>query len=41
MAGWTAEVRLVISDVDNSGILSLARDFRVPGRYVYPGPFSN
>jgi phosphoribosylglycinamide formyltransferase 1 len=34
-----AEVRIVISDVDNSGILSLARDFQVPGRYVRPGRF--
>jgi phosphoribosylglycinamide formyltransferase-1 len=34
-----AEVRLVISDVDNSGILSLARDFQVPGLYVRPGRF--
>jgi phosphoribosylglycinamide formyltransferase-1 len=34
-----AEVRLVISDVDDSGILSLAREFRVPGRYVHPGRF--
>ena len=36
-----AEVRLVISDVDDSGILSLAREFRVPGRYCSSGPFSN
>ena len=34
-----AEVRIVISDVDNSGILSLARDFQVPGLYVHPGRF--
>jgi phosphoribosylglycinamide formyltransferase-1 len=34
-----AEVRIVISDVDNSGILSLARDFQVPGLYVRPGRF--
>jgi phosphoribosylglycinamide formyltransferase 1 len=34
-----AEVRIVISDVENSGILSLARDFRVPGLYVRPGRF--
>ena len=34
-----AEVRIVISDVENSGILSLARDFAVPGLYVPPGRF--
>jgi phosphoribosylglycinamide formyltransferase-1 len=34
-----AEVRIVISDVENSGILSLARDFAVPGLYVCPGRF--
>ena len=34
-----AEVRIVISDVENSGILSLARDFAVPGLYVRPGRF--
>jgi phosphoribosylglycinamide formyltransferase-1 len=34
-----AEVRIVISDVENSGILSLARDFEVPGLYVRPGRF--
>ncbi len=34
-----AEVRIVISDVENSGILSLARDFSVPGLYVRPGRF--
>lgn len=34
-----AEVRIVISDVENSGILSLARDFQVPGLYVRPGRF--
>jgi len=34
-----AEVRVVISDVENSGILSLARDFQVPGLYVCPGRF--
>jgi len=34
-----AEVRIVISDSDNSGILSLARDFQVPGLYVRPGRF--
>lgn len=34
-----AEVRIVISDVENSGILSFARDFGVPGLYVRPGRF--
>jgi phosphoribosylglycinamide formyltransferase-1 len=34
-----AEVRIVISDIENSGILSLARDFQVPGLYVRPGRF--
>jgi phosphoribosylglycinamide formyltransferase 1 len=34
-----AEARIVISDVNNSGILSLARDFQVPGLYVQPGRF--
>ncbi len=34
-----AEVRIVISDVENSGILSFARDFQVPGLYVRPGRF--
>ena len=34
-----AEVRIVISDVENSGILSLARDYQVPGVYVQPGRF--
>jgi phosphoribosylglycinamide formyltransferase-1 len=34
-----AEPRIVISDVENSGILSLARDFQVPSLYVRPGRF--
>ena len=34
-----AEVRIVISDVENSGILSFAHDFQVPGLYVRPGRF--
>ena len=34
-----AEMRIVISDVENSGILTLARDFQVPGLYVRPGRF--
>ena len=33
------EVRIVISDVENAGILSLARDFQIPGLYVRPGGF--
>ncbi len=34
-----AEVRIVISDVDNSGILNLACDYQVPSLYVRPGRF--
>jgi phosphoribosylglycinamide formyltransferase-1 len=34
-----AEVRLVISDVNHSGILSLAHDFQVPSLHVQPGRF--
>jgi len=34
-----AEVRIVISDVENAGILSLASDFQIPGLYVRPGRF--
>jgi phosphoribosylglycinamide formyltransferase 1 len=34
-----AEVRIVISDVNHSGILSLAHDFQVPGLYIQPGRF--
>jgi phosphoribosylglycinamide formyltransferase 1 len=34
-----AEMRIVISDVENSGILSLARDYQVPGLFVRPGRF--
>jgi phosphoribosylglycinamide formyltransferase-1 len=34
-----AEVRIVISDVENSGILSLAHDFQIPSLYVRPGRF--
>ena len=34
-----AEARIVLSDVENSGILSLARDFSVPGLFVRPGRF--
>ena len=32
-----AEVRLVISDVPDAGILSYARDFQVPALFVNPG----
>ena len=34
-----AEVRIVISDVENAGILSFARDFQIPALYVRPGRF--
>jgi phosphoribosylglycinamide formyltransferase 1 len=34
-----AEVRIVISDVDDAGILSLARDFQIPALYLHPGRF--
>jgi len=34
-----AEVRIVISDVEDAGILSLARDFQIPGLFVRPGRF--
>jgi phosphoribosylglycinamide formyltransferase-1 len=34
-----AEVRIVISDIEDAGILSLARDFQIPGLYVQPGRF--
>jgi len=34
-----AEVRLVISDVPDSGILSYARDFQVPALFVNPGKY--
>ena len=34
-----AEVHIVISDVEDAGILSLARDFQIPGLYVRPGRF--
>ena len=32
-------MRIVISDVENAGILSLARDFQIPALYVRPGRF--
>lgn len=34
-----AEVAIVISDVPNAGILSLAREFKIPGMYIAPGQF--
>ena len=34
-----AEVRIVISDVEEAGILSLARDYQIPGMYIRPGRF--
>jgi phosphoribosylglycinamide formyltransferase-1 len=36
-----AEVRLVVSDVPDSGILGYARDFKIPAVYVEPGRFRN
>ena len=38
--GWVpAEVRIVISDVPDAGILSYARDFQIPGLFVNPGTY--
>ena len=34
-----AEVRMVISDVEDAGILTLARDYQVPALYVHPGKY--
>jgi phosphoribosylglycinamide formyltransferase 1 len=34
-----AEVRIVISDVEDAVILSLARDFQIPALYLHPGRF--
>ncbi|MBV8228277.1 MAG: phosphoribosylglycinamide formyltransferase [Verrucomicrobia bacterium] len=34
-----AEARIVISDVENSGILTLAYEYHVPGLYIRPGRF--
>jgi phosphoribosylglycinamide formyltransferase-1 len=34
-----AEVRIVISDVEDAGILSLARDFQIPALYLHPGRY--
>jgi phosphoribosylglycinamide formyltransferase-1 len=36
-----AETRIVLSDVENSGILSLAREYNVPGLFVRPGRFKS
>jgi phosphoribosylglycinamide formyltransferase 1 len=34
-----AEVRIVISDVSDAGILSYARDYQIPALYVHPGKY--
>ena len=34
-----AEVRMVISDVEDAGILTFARDYQVPALYVHPGKY--
>jgi phosphoribosylglycinamide formyltransferase-1 len=34
-----ADVRLVVSDVFDAGILEIAREFGVPNAYLSPGPF--
>jgi len=34
-----AEVALVLGDVETSGILAHARERKLPGRYLAPGPF--
>jgi phosphoribosylglycinamide formyltransferase 1 len=34
-----AEVRIVVSDVPDAGILSYARDYQIPALYVHPGKF--
>jgi len=34
-----AEVRIVLSDVPDAGILSYARDYQIPALYVHPGKF--
>ena len=30
---------IVLSDVEDAGILSLAESFGIPGHFIYPGPF--
>jgi len=34
-----AEVRIVISDVADAGILSYARDYQIPALYLHPGKY--
>jgi phosphoribosylglycinamide formyltransferase-1 len=34
-----AEMRIVVSDVPDAGILSYARDYQIPALYVHPGKF--
>jgi phosphoribosylglycinamide formyltransferase-1 len=34
-----AEVRIVISDVEDAGILTFARDYQIPALYVQPGKY--
>jgi phosphoribosylglycinamide formyltransferase-1 len=34
-----AEVRIVVSDVPDAGILFYARDYQIPALYVHPGKF--
>jgi phosphoribosylglycinamide formyltransferase 1 len=34
-----AEVRIVISDVEDAGILTFARDYQIPALYVHPGKY--
>jgi phosphoribosylglycinamide formyltransferase-1 len=34
-----AEVRIVVSDVPDAGILSYARDYQIPALYIHPGKF--
>ena len=35
----SCEPVIVLSDVENAGILDLATEFSIPGRFVSPGPF--
>ena len=35
----TAEARLVVSDFLQSGILEIAREYKIPNAYLPPGPF--
>lgn len=34
-----AEVRIVISDVEDAGILTFARDYQIPALYIHPGKY--